>query len=148
MPGNGYIACMFRQLLYVAFLAVALPAWAEDWLTISGYPELPDSDVVQISPVLSGWQQQVTLEVRVTRQNQRNGYGGVLYRSFEGLAAVDCSARRGWYLRIKYFGQASWQGESVTAANFKPDEAPMVFRDIPGASADRIINAACITTPR
>ncbi|MES2183889.1 MAG: surface-adhesin E family protein [Pseudomonadota bacterium] len=138
----------FARVTVLAALLAALPAWAEDWLTIAGYPELPDSDVVQISPVLSGWQQQMTLEVRVTRQNQRNGYGGVPYRSFEGLAAVDCTARRGWYLTIKYFAGPSWQGESTKSVNLKPDEAPMAFRDIPGAPADRIINAACSATPR
>ncbi len=122
-------------------------AQVQDWLTIHGFPELEGSDVIQISPVPSIWQQQVTLDVRVTRQSMRNGYGQVPYRSFQGLAAVDCNVRKGWYMTIRYFNQPSWAGEVVKVASFKPDEAPMAFRDIPGAPADRIINAACAALP-
>lgn len=123
--------------------ALPLPAAAQDWFTISGYPELPGTDVVQISPVLTTWQQQVTLEVRTTRKTERTGYGGVLYRSYSGMAAVDCAQRKGWFLSLNFYTRPNWEGAATKSSSFKPEEAPMVFSEIPGMPAERLINAAC-----
>ncbi|MCZ2497672.1 hypothetical protein GN316_12975 [Xylophilus sp. Kf1] len=125
------------------FAALPSPVVAQDWFTISGYPELPGTDVVQISPVLTSWQQQVTLEVRTTRKADRTGYGGVVYRSYSGMAAVDCQQRKGWFLSLSFYSQPNWEGPMTRSSNFRPEEAPMVFLDIPGAPAERLINAAC-----
>ncbi len=75
--------------------------------------------------------------------NERVGYGGVRYRSYTGLAAVDCEQRKGWFLTLTFYAQPSWQGEPAKVANYKPEEAPMVFADIPGLPADRLVSAAC-----
>jgi len=133
-----------KTLAIMAALAgTTMPGAAQDWFTISGYPELPDTDVVQISPALTSWQQQVTLEVRTTRKSERTGYGGTAYRSYAGLAAVDCAQRKGWFLTLTFYAQPNWQGTAVKSASFKPEEAPMVFSDIPGKPAERLINATC-----
>ena len=124
-------------------LGISLPAAAQDWFTISGYPELPGSDVIQISPALSSWQQQVTLEVRTTRKSERTGYGGTRYRSYSGLAAVDCMQRKGWFLTLTFYSSVNWEGPSIKSASFKPEEAPMVFSDIPGKPSERLVNAVC-----
>lgn len=127
----------------LALAAAATQATAQDWLTIYGYPELPGTDVVQISPVLSNWQRQVTLEVRVTRKAERTGYTGVRYRSYSGIAAVDCESRKGWFLTLTFYGEPSWAGQALQTASFKPEEAPMAFSEIPGAPAVKLIGAAC-----
>ena len=130
----------------IALLALALAstqATAQDWFTIYGYPELPGTDVIQISPVLSTWQKQVTLEVRATRKSERAGYGGVPYRSYSGMAVVDCDSRKGWFLTLAFHSEPDWHGQPSKVSNFKPDDAPMVFADIPGAPAIKVINAAC-----
>lgn len=129
-------------ILLVLTLAASGTA-AQDWFTISGYPELPDSDVVQISPTLSTWQHQVTLEVRTTRKTERAGYGGVRYRSYSGMAVVDCDLGKGWFLTLTFFSQTGWQGEPIKTVNYRGDEAPMVFSDIPGNPAEKLIRAAC-----
>jgi hypothetical protein len=129
-----------------ALMIKASPAMAQDWLTISGYPEIPDTDVVQISPVLTTWQQQVTLEVRTTRKSERTGYGSTRYRSYTGLAAVDCAQRKGWFLTLAFYAKPNWEGTATMSASFKPEEAPMVFSDIPGKPAERLVNAACAAT--
>ena len=134
----------FQTLAVVsALITTALPVAAQDWFTISGYPELPGTDVVQISPALTSWQQQVTLEVRTTRKSERTGYGGVGYRSYSGLAAVDCVQRKGWFLTLNFYAQANWEGPAIKSATFKPEEAPMVFSDIPGKPSERLVNAVC-----
>lgn len=122
---------------------VAIPATAEDWFTMSGYPELKGSDLVEISPVLTTWQKQVTLEVRTSRKAEREGYGGVKYRSYRGMAAVDCELRRGWFLTLTFYSQPDWEGTPIKTASYQPEEAPMVFADIPGTPSTRLINAAC-----
>jgi len=137
---------MHLALRFTALLALAGTASvsnAQDWFTIAGYPELPDSDVVQISPTLSTWQHQVTLEVRTTRKTERTGYGGVRYRSYSGMAVVDCDSTKGWFLTLTFFAQTNWQGEPVKAMTYRADEAPMVFNDISGNPADKLIRAAC-----
>ena len=119
------------------------PAMAQDWFTMSGYPELKGSDLVEISPVLTTWQKQVTLEIRTSRRSEREGYGGVKYRSYRGMAAVDCEQRKGWFLTLTFYGLPDWEGDPVRTASYRPEEAPMVFAEIPGFPADRLINAAC-----
>lgn len=135
--------CLKTLSVATLLIGIVLPVSAQDWFTISGYPELPGTDVVQISPALTTWQQQVTLEVRTTRKSERSGYGGTAYRSYSGLAAVDCAQRKGWFLTLTFYGQANWQGAATKSASFKPEEAPMVFSDIPGKPAERLVNAVC-----
>ena len=119
-------------------------AAAQDWFTIYGYPELPGTDMIQISPVISAWQQQTTLEVRVTRKVERQGYRGITYRSYAGMAAIDCSSRKGWFLTLNFYRQPDWAGEpAAVVSDFRPEEAPMAFADIPGAPSVRLIAAAC-----
>ena len=132
-----------RFSILTALALAATPVAAQDWFTVYGYPELAGTDVIQISPVISNWQGQVTLELRVTRKSERMAYSGAPYRSYTGMAAVDCQARKGWLLTATFFGQPSWQGPPSAVSSFKPDEAPMVFADIPGAPAAKVITAAC-----
>lgn len=135
--------CLKALSVATLLIGTTLPALAQDWFTISGYPELPGTDVVQISPALTTWQQQVTLEVRTTRKSERAGYGGTPYRSYSGLAAVDCAQRKGWFLTLTFYAQANWEGPATRSASFKPEEAPMAFSDIQGKPAERLVNAVC-----
>lgn len=135
--------CIKTLAFLTLLIGTAVPVRAQDWFTISGYPELPGTDVIQISPVLTTWQQQVTLEVRTTRKSERTGYGGIGYRSYSGLAAVDCAQRKGWFLTLNFYAQPNWEGAATRSATFKPEEAPMVFLDIPGNPSERLVNAVC-----
>lgn len=110
---------------------------------MAGYPEIADSDVIQISPTLSHWNGQVTLEVRATRRSDRTGYSGATYRSYSALALVDCSSAKGWFMTMTYYGSPNWQGPASAVTSFKPEEAPMAFNDIPGTPAAKVIRAAC-----
>ncbi|WPB58036.1 hypothetical protein [Xylophilus sp. GOD-11R] len=141
-PRRIYDSAM-RLPVFVLSILMATPLAAQDWLTIYGYPELAGSDVVQISPVLSTWQGQVTFEVRATRQAVRVGYSGLPYRSYRGMAAVDCQTLKGWFLTLTFFDQPSWEGAPSGSANFKPGDAAMAFNGIPGEPSAKVINAAC-----
>ncbi|QHJ00064.1 hypothetical protein GT347_20020 [Xylophilus rhododendri] len=145
--GTASRTIMMRLTAAIALaLAPALAASqaaAQDWFTIYGYPELPETDVIQISPGISSWQDQVAVEVRTTRKAMRTGYGGVPYRSYQGLAAVDCNSRKGWFLTLSFYTQPAWQGTVSKTVTFKPEEAPMIFSEIPGAPAVKLITAAC-----
>jgi len=135
--------CPRLFVLIVLAAAAATRASAQDWFTVAGYPEIAGSDVVQISPALSHWNGQVTLEVRATRRADRTSYSGIPYRSYSGMAVVDCESTKGWFLTLTYYGEPNWQGQASKMASFKPDQAPMAFTDIPGEPAMKVIRAAC-----
>jgi len=132
-----------RIFTVILLAAAAQQAGAQDWFTVAGYPEIADSDVIQISPALNHWNGQVTLEVRATRRVERIGYSGTPYRSYSGMAVVDCESAKGWFLTLTYYSNQNWQGPISKIASFKPEEAPMAFNDIPGSPALKVIRAAC-----
>lgn len=136
---------MTRLLLSCLLSAGAACAFAavEPWLTIYGFPEEPNSDVVQIAPSPTKWSDQVTVQIRVTRSRERQAYDGGTYRSHEALAVIDCKEKKGWYLSIKFYSQPNWQGPARHSRNFRPDEAPVAFRDLPTDPAQKLVTAAC-----
>ncbi|WCM91750.1 surface-adhesin E family protein [Paracidovorax anthurii] len=114
-----------------------------EWLTIHGFPEVPDGDLVQINPTVVPWRGRVTVDVRVSRASTRTSYGKTPYRSFKGVAVFDCEARAGWYLSLQYFQEPFWQGPVTARDEFKDNEAPVAFNGVPGHPAGKILRAAC-----
>ncbi|MDA8454258.1 hypothetical protein M4R22_05740 [Acidovorax sp. GBBC 3334] len=121
----------------------AAAARPEEWLTIHGFPEVPDGDIVQINPTAQQWQNQITVDLRVSRSSLRTSYSKGLYRSYRGVALFDCAQRKGWYLSLQYFGEPLWQGPMTAQIDFKENEAPVTFAGIAGDPAGKLIRAAC-----
>jgi len=115
----------------------------EEWLTIHGFPELGESDLVQINPTVMPWQEKVAVEVRVSRSSLRTNARNVSYQSYEGMAVFDCVQRKGSYLSLRYYQEPNWKGPVTARAEFKEHDAPVVFAGIPGDPAGKLIRAAC-----
>lgn len=122
---------------------VAPVARKEEWLTIHGFPELGESDLVQINPTVLPWQEKVAVEVRVSRSAMRTNQRNVAYQSYEGMAVFDCVQRKGWYLSLRYYQQPNWRGPVTARAEFGEHEAPVMFAGIPGDPAGKLVRAAC-----
>ncbi|SDD92701.1 hypothetical protein SAMN05192589_110135 [Paracidovorax valerianellae] len=130
----------------LAALLMAAQAHAqtdEEWLTIHGFPEDKAGDVVQINPTQIPWQNQFTMEVRVSRSTPRSSYRKHPYRSFKGVAVIDCSTQKGWYLSLNYYGEPAWQGPVTGREEYKENEAPVTFTGMPGEPARKLITASC-----
>lgn len=115
----------------------------EEWLTIHGFPELGDGDLVQINPTATRWQDQVAVEVRVSRSAPRTNARNILYQSYQGMAVFDCVQRKGWYLTLNYYQEPNWNGPVTARAEFKEHESPVVFAGIPGDPSGKLMRAAC-----
>lgn len=120
-----------------------LVARKEEWLTIHGFPELGESDLVQINPTVLPWQEKVAVEVRVSRSAMRTNQRNVAYQSYEGMAVFDCVQRKGSYLSLRYYQEPNWRGPVTARAEFKEHEAPVMFAGIPGDPAGKLMRAAC-----
>lgn len=118
---------------------------ADDWLTIHGFPEQVQGDLIQVSPTPVPWQDRFTIEVRASRSTLRDGYHHHPYRSFKAVAVIDCTFRKGWYLTIQYYTQPMWQGPSSDKKEFRENQAPVAFNGIPGEPSRKLIAAACRT---
>ncbi|GKT24841.1 surface-adhesin E family protein [Acidovorax sp. SUPP3334] len=134
-----------RNALLVALLmATQVHAQTdEEWLTIHGFPEDKAGDVVQINPTQIPWQNQFTMEVRVSRSTPRSSYRKQPYRSFKGVAVIDCATQKGWYLSLNYYAEPAWQGTVVAREEYKENEAPVTFLGMPGEPARKLITASC-----
>jgi hypothetical protein len=114
------------------------------WFTVTGNPEDPSVNTVQVDPVaikITG--ERRVMNVRVSRSQDRVNWEGVPYRSYDARVAFDCRARKGEYLFARFYMAALWQGEVHKATDYSEKPRPMRFLSIEPNPADRIVRAAC-----
>lgn len=121
----------------------ATVVWGDEWLTVHGFRNLPEDDLVEVDPTPVDMHGQQVVLLRVSRKEVRTSFRGQRYRSYVGTAAIDCAERRGWYLTNRYYLQPAWTGPVAADESFRIGEAPLAFRDMPGDAARRIVQAAC-----
>lgn len=131
-----------------ALALVASQARADDWLTVHGFREAPEDDLVEVDPTPQDAGRQLTVLLRVSRKAMRTSFKGHRYRSYLGKAAIDCSTQTGWYLANRYYQLPLWKGDVTAEESFTPGEAPVAFKDMPGNAARKIVQAACRIKPR
>lgn len=131
----------------LSLLSLGTAYAAPSWLTLVGDPTVSSSDYVQFDPSgISRANEQPTIPVRVSRSHPRTTKSGVVFRSFESVAEVNCSKRKAYYLQASFFASPDFQGESFkTEVYDASDRRPMEFRLIKGKPTQRMINAACNT---
>lgn len=136
---------MQRRLAYVGLfaLSLALPAGATEWLTVYGFPEVDQGDLVEVDPTPAEAEGMPVVRLRVSRKQVRTSFQGHVYRSYTSTAAIDCARREGWYQSAAYYPQPEWQGEVSARETYASGEAPVRFKDIPGDTAQKIVQAAC-----
>ncbi|RYE42422.1 MAG: hypothetical protein EOP24_32750 [Hyphomicrobiales bacterium] len=131
-----------------ALTLVASGAWADDWLTVHGFRDAPEDDLAEVNPTPQDEGRQLTVLLRVSRKEMRTSFKGNRYRSYLGKAAIDCSTQTGWYLSNRYYQQPLWKGAVTAEESFRPGEAPVAFKDMPGDAARKIVHAACKIKPK
>lgn len=144
MPANWRQYSMRSIIAGLVLAALPLLSHADEWFTVYGDPERTGQDLIQIRPesITHVEGELLSVEVRITRSAMRQAYGGGLYRGHWSTAVVDCEGRKGWYARMRFYGEPGWVGPVTMERSFRQDEAPVVFKDIPD-QADRLIRAAC-----
>ncbi|HSV51288.1 MAG TPA: surface-adhesin E family protein [Burkholderiaceae bacterium] len=115
------------------------------WLTISGAPENPAVNTVQVDPVPVDRAEGLrTMRVRVSRSAQRTSWDGVSYRSYESSVLFDCRENTARYLFISFYTQPGWKGEPHQGVDYsKGPPRWMEFREVEPNPTARILHAAC-----
>ncbi len=114
------------------------------WFTVAGNPADPSVDSVQVDPVaimVAG--ERRTMNLRVSRSQDRANWEGVPYRSYEARVAFDCRAKKAEYRFARFYMAPLWQGEAHKMTDYSNNPRPMRFLDMVPNPTERIIRAAC-----
>lgn len=123
--------------------------WAEaqsaaNWFTVTGHPERPDVDTVQVDPVAVARDADgKTMNIRVSRAALRHNWDGVPYRSYDARVVFRCTERRAEYSVITYYMAPLWRGDPHQTVDYSDKPRPMLFRDAQPNPTQRIVRAAC-----
>jgi hypothetical protein len=117
------------------------------WFTIVGMPGDDANDYVQVDPSsVRAEGDRRLIDVRVSRAAPRTSTDGIVFRSFTGLAQVDCRQSTARYVSAVFHDAPHFLGTPIATRDYPPSEPrPMVFREIAGDYAARVIRAACVT---
>lgn len=131
-------------LLALAIIGV-LPVSAQpEWFTIAGDAGHAAGDYIQLNPaMISKESGLVTIPLRVSRASERTSQDGITFRSFVGVAGVDCNRKTVRYLQASFYKQPNFEGASFLTKEYGAVIRPVAFREIPGDHATRIMRAAC-----
>jgi hypothetical protein len=116
-----------------------------DWFTVAGVAGDDQEDYVQVDPtrIRSDGERRL-LDVRVSRTKARTSMDGVVFRSFQGVAEVDCARSRARYVSATFYAAPHFTGPPVTSLEYSENsQRPMAFREISGGFTARVIRAAC-----
>jgi hypothetical protein len=136
--------------LHVRLLLCGLvlgPALAHaDWFTVAGVAGDDQEDYIQVDPTRIRFDgERRLLDVRVSRTKTRISMDGVVFRSFQGVAEVDCAQSTARYVSATFYAAPHFAGPPVTSIEYsEASRRPMAFRDISGGFAARLIRAACV----
>jgi hypothetical protein len=139
---------LHRILIFGLLLHGSMPVQAE-WFTVAGVAGDDHADYVQVDPAtLRSDGDRRWLDVRVSRAAERTSTEGVRFRSFEGVAEVDCRASSARYVSATFHAKPHFAGRPIARLDFPPDRVrPMAFRQISGDFSTRVIRAACVVGP-
>lgn len=143
---SGMRKKVFTVLAFVTLCGCAMAQG--NWLTIVGHPQVDDSqDYAQLNPAgILREKGLVTIPIRVSRALERTSQDGIKFRSYVGVAEVDCVKQTARFLRASFYRQPNFQGEPYLAKDFGTQIRPVAFRDMPGNHTQQTVRAACIAT--
>jgi hypothetical protein len=118
-----------------------------NWLTLVGDPKDQTADYIQLNPSgLSRDKNMRIVPVRVSRGHARTSKEGIVFRSYEGVASIDCVTGSARILKASFYAEANFKGKPIRVEVFKPDDVrPLAFRDVSGQPTQRVVLAACNT---
>ena len=137
---------MRRWLLLLSLAGCGAQA-ENQWFTVTGNPVDASVDTVQVNPVATKAKGNLrTMNVRVSRKEQRFNWEKTPYRSYESSVLFDCRARKANYISATFYAAPLWQGPPGKTINYGNSPPPMLFRDADPNPTNRIIRAACQVT--
>jgi len=138
----------YRASTCLFLLCGALTAQA-GWFTVAGIAGDDRGDYVQVDPVTLRFDGALRwLDVRVSRAAERTSTEGVRFRSFQGVAEVDCSASTARYVSATFHAEPHFAGAPIARFDYPRDRVrPMAFRQIEGNVSARVVRAACAVEP-
>jgi len=143
-------ASFMKRIPLLCLVLLASAGVRAEWLTLTGTPGDADSSYVQVDPAsieVDGAHRTVAL--RMNLQAGRLNRDGVRFRSFQGIATVDCDARSARYVSASYFSQPNFVGEPAQVKHFEAgDVRPVTLPGAPPELAARTVNAACAVRPK
>lgn len=141
---NARRAWRAAPLLAAMAAAMAQAPAADRWFTVSGDPQDPAADTVQVDPVaVSSQGSYKRMNLRVNRSQQRTNWDGIPYRSYDAQVLFDCKAGKADYLTAVFYLAPLWQGASHHQGDYVNSPKPMLFRDVEPNPTERIVRAAC-----
>lgn len=133
----------------LAIVTSATPASAAvDWLTVEGDSIEPFNvlqNVVQVDPEsIRDTNGLRTMQIRVSRPDNRVSWDDVPYRSFTAQVEFDCEKKTARYRSLIYFMEPAWRGSSHETSVYAQEKyRPMAFRGMEPNPTQRIVRAAC-----
>ena len=139
-----------KRIPLLCLVLLASAGVRAEWLTLTGTPGDAASSYVQVDPSsieVDGSYRTVAL--RMNLSEGRLNRDGVRFRSFQGVAMVDCDARSARYVSASYFSQPNFVGEPAQVKHFEAgDVRPVTLPVAPPELAARTVNAACAVRPK
>jgi hypothetical protein len=120
------------------------------WLTVSGDPEDPAVNTIQVDPVpVEVVREMRTMRVRVSRSAPRTSWDGTPYRSYYATVRFDCERSIARYMAITFHSEPDWKGEPVTTTDYSTGTPRLMqFRDVWPNPHQRLMRAACVGISR
>lgn len=133
-----------------ALLLCASAHGQDSWLTLVGYPNDSQSDVIEADPLSrSITPNGPTLEIRVSRAMLRTSTEGIPFRSYTATVLVDCAAKTARFVAASFYLMPLWEGKSHRTLVYAPTEIrPLLFRFFDPNPLLRIVAATCTQAPR
>jgi hypothetical protein len=128
----------------LAAVCCVAQATTTPWLTVVGDAADPLADTIQVNPVFvlkDGPRR--TMEVRVSRSQERTSTDGIRFRSFHGLVAFDCEARVARFVSSQFYDAPLWRDPGIRMDYPQSAWRPVEFRGFQPNPRDRVVQAAC-----
>lgn len=143
------LTCVLQGLMgglrLFGLMLFSLPALGSNqWLTLQGDVDDPNTDSVQVAPeTITVSEDLRTMQLRVSRSTLRNALDGGQYRSFQATAEINCADRTAFWRRHDYFMMPGWRGASRRFEHAQGKLPKIAFNSMKPNPVQRIVQAAC-----
>ncbi len=114
------------------------------WFTVTGSPDDPFVNTVQVDPVAIKTHGDLKImNVRVSRSEQRLNWERVPYLSYESRVVFDCKEKTAGYPSATFYMAPLWRETPHKTTDYAASPRPMRFLDVEPNPTARIVRAAC-----
>lgn len=140
---GGWVA-LAGGLLAVAVYMNVNPVASARWVTLAGTPNHPDRDFVELEMDSGGPpSRDRTVRLRINRSVEVRGAAGIAYRSFDGVANIDCVAQQARYTQGMYYKEPNFQGRPTVRNFARADQPTVALSGFKDGAARQVVRLAC-----